>query len=210
MPLMPAFLRRKKEAAVVGRLIVGYAELEFLLAMCAGVALATCHKPNPKHTMPQHRIRYERIGIKRFFKIRGVQNRIDYAKKQMHKVYFKMKMRADYIEIMGAMAACLEYRNLFAHCHWEGHSKKPGLFFIDLEAAGRAPGKLALNKFRHADGKTLAQIEDYFWYTFQCLEYLETEFSVRAGLMRPSALSRPTRLPPLDRPHLLFPLRSPH
>jgi len=209
MPLMPAFHDRKEESAVVGRLIAGYAELELLLAICTGVALAASSKPNPKHTRPQHRIRYRRIGIKRFFSKRGVQNRIDYAKKQMHKVYFKMKMRADYIEIMGAMAACLKIRNLFAHCHW-GESKKPGLFFIDLEAAGRAPGRLALKKFRHADGKTLAKVENYFWYTFQCLEYLETEFSVRAGLLRPPALSRPKRLPPLKCPHLLFPLRSPH
>lgn len=208
MPLMPAFHRRKKDSAVVGRLIAGYGELEFLLAMCAGVALAARRKRNPKHTMPQHRIRYERIGIKRFFKIRGVQNRIDYAKKQMHKVFFKMGMRSDYIEIMGAMAACLKIRNLFAHCHW-GPSKKRGLFFIDLEAAGLAPGRLALN-FRHADGKTLTQIEDYFWYTFLCLDYLATEFSVRAHLVRGPAPSRPKRLPPLKRPHLLFPLRSPH
>ena len=79
MPLMPAFHRRKKDSAVVGRLIAGYGELEFLLAMCTGVALAARRKPDPKHTRPRHRIRYEHIGIKRFFKIRGEQNRIDYA-----------------------------------------------------------------------------------------------------------------------------------
>jgi hypothetical protein len=135
MPLMPAFHRRKKDSAVVGRLIAGHGELEFLLAMCTGVALAARRKPDPKHTRPRHRIRYEHIGIKRFFRIRGEQYRIDYAKKQMHKVFFKMGMRADYIEIMGAMATCLKIRNLFAHCHW-GQSKKRGLFFIDLEAAG--------------------------------------------------------------------------
>jgi hypothetical protein len=209
MPLMPAFHRRKKDSAVVGRLIAGYGELEFLLAMCTGVALADRREPNPKHTRPRHRIRYEHIGIKRFFRIRGEQNRIDYAKKQMHKVFFKMGMRADYIEIMGAMATCLKIRNLFAHCHW-GQSKKRGLFFIDLEAAGRAPGRLTLNNFRHADGKTLAQIEDYFWYTFLCLDYLAKEFSIRADLMRGPAPSRPTILRPLKHSHSLFPLRSPH
>jgi hypothetical protein len=46
----------------------------------------------------------------------------------MHKVFFKMGMRADYIEIMGAMATCLKIRNLFAHCHW-GQSKKRGSGF---------------------------------------------------------------------------------
>ena len=210
MPLMPAFHRRKEESAIIGRLIAGYGELEFLLAMCAGVALAARRKPNPKHTRPRHRIRYERIGIKRFFSIRGEQNRIDHAKKQMHKVFFEMGMQGDYSEIMGAMAACLKIRNLFAHCHWEDHSKKPGLFFINLEAAGRAPGRLALKNFRHADGKTLAQIEDYFWYTFLCLDYLAKEFSIRADLMRGPAPSRPARLPPLKHCDLLFPLRSLH
>jgi hypothetical protein len=209
MPLMPAFRRRRKDSAVVGRLIAGYGELEFLLAMCTGVALAARRKPNPKHTSPRHRIRYEHIGIERFFRIRGEQNRIDYAKKQMHKVFFKMGMRADYIEIMGAMATCLKIRNLFAHCHW-GQSKKRGLFFIDLEAAGRARGRLTLNNFRHADGKTLAQVEDYFWYTFLCLDYLAADFSIRADLMRGPGPSRPTRPPSLKPLNLLFPLRSPH
>src|SRR5215469_111192 len=66
MPLMPAFHRRKKDSAVIGRLIAGYGELEFLLAMCTGVALAARRKPNPKHTKPRHRIRHEHIGIKRW------------------------------------------------------------------------------------------------------------------------------------------------
>jgi hypothetical protein len=208
MPLMPAFHRRKKEAAIIGRLIAGYGELEFLLAICSGVALAARRKPNPRHTRPQHWHRYENIGIKQFFKIRGERNRIDYAKKQMHKVFFKMEMRTDYIEIMGAMGACLKIRNLFAHSHWADHSKKRGVFFIDLEAAGLAPGKLRY-RFSHADAKTLAKIEDYFWYTFCCLDYLAKEFSVRADVMR-GPTDRPTRLPPLESPHVLFPIRSLH
>src|SRR5262249_9540756 len=122
----------------------------------------------------------------------------------MHKVFFKMGMRADYIEIMGAMATCLKIRNLFAHCHW-GQSKKRGLFFIDLEAAGRAPGRLKLNNFRHADAKTLAQIEDYLCYTFLCLDYVAKEFSIRADLMRGPAPCRPTRLRPLKHFHSAFP-----
>jgi len=210
MPLMPAFHRRKEESAIIGRLIAGYGELEFLLAMCAGVALAARRKPNPKHTRPRHRIRYERIGIKRFFRIRGEQNRIEHAKKQMHKVFFKIGMRIDYIETMGAMATCLKIRNLFAHCHWEDHSKKPGLFFIDLEAAGRAPGRLVLKNFRHADGKTLAQVEDYFWVHIPLSRTTwPRKFSVRAGLMLGPAPSRPTTLQPLKL-DLLFPFRSLH
>ena len=34
LPLMPAFLRYPNEAAILGRLLAGYGELEFIYAQC--------------------------------------------------------------------------------------------------------------------------------------------------------------------------------
>jgi hypothetical protein len=63
----------------------------------------------------------------------------------MHKVFFKMGMRADYIEIMGAMATCLKIRNLFAHCHW-GQSKKRGSGFGKVARACARHGVLVVGE----------------------------------------------------------------
>src|SRR5262245_59269516 len=55
MPLMPAFRRRKTSAAIVGRLLAGYGELEFLLAFCVGAADASRIAPKPGQQIGAHR-----------------------------------------------------------------------------------------------------------------------------------------------------------
>jgi hypothetical protein len=109
MPLMPAFRRRRKDSAIVGRLTAGYGELEFLLAFCVGAALASRRKPLPKHARGRHRIRYEHIAIKQIFRIRGESNRIREAKRLMYKSFLKAGMKSEYIHTMGAMKDCLKW-----------------------------------------------------------------------------------------------------
>ena len=99
MPLMPAFHRRKKAAAIVGRLIAGYGELELLLAWCAGTALAARRNIPNGYNEFQHRHRYENIGIKLIFRISGEKNRIDAASKLMRQAFTAANMRSDYDEL---------------------------------------------------------------------------------------------------------------
>src|SRR5262249_11684410 len=103
MPLMPAFRRRRKASAIVGRLLAGYGEVEFLLAFCcAGPALASRRRPVPGHTRAIHRSRYENIAIKRIFRIRGGTGRINAAKKLTYKSFLETGMKAEYDHTMGA------------------------------------------------------------------------------------------------------------
>lgn len=99
-----------------------------------------------------------------------------------------------YIEIMGAMHQCLKIRNLFAHCHW-AQFKKRGLFFINLEDAVATPGELRLDAFRYAKPKTLKDLEDYFWCTFEGLDYLAKALAVKTKVMRGPAPNRPRQRP---------------
>jgi len=126
MPLMPAFRFRSKDSGVVGRLIAGYGELEFLLSICVGYVLASQHDRPPSITRAQHRTKYESMGIKWLFKIRGEKKRIDEASQLMRGLFTQVGMRSEFDETMNAMRACLKIRNLFAHCHW-ARSKKRGL-----------------------------------------------------------------------------------
>jgi hypothetical protein len=207
MPLMPAFRRRRKDSAIVGRLIAGYGELEFLLAFCVGAALASRRKPLPNHARGRHRIRYEHIAIKQIFRIRGESNRIQVAKRLMYKSFLKAEMKSEYIHTMGAMKDCLKIRNLFTHCHW-GQSRKRGLFFVDLEEIAHRSERLKI-EFRHADGKTLAYLEDYFWHTFEWLDYLAKAYAVKTGWMLGPAPSKPKRMLALKPHSHLFPRESP-
>jgi hypothetical protein len=209
MPLMPAFRRRKTSAAIVGRLLAGYGELELLLAFCVGAAIASRTTRKPGQQIGEHRNHHENQAIKDMFRERGESNRFKTAKKRMNKVFAATGCKGDYIETMGAMHRCLEIRNLFAHCHW-AQSKKRGLFFINLEDAAVAAGPLNLNAFRHADPKTLARLEDYFWYTFQCLDYLAKALAVKTEVMLGPAPPRPQRKPALPKHDILFPLKSFH
>lgn len=207
MPLMPAFRRRKKSAAIVGRLLAGYGELELLLAICVGTADASRITPKPGHQIGQHRNLHEHLAIKDMFKERGETNRFKKAKKRMNRDFTNAGMKGDYINAMGAMHQCLKIRNLFSHCHW-AQSKKRGLFFINLEDAAIAPGDLKLSEFRHADPKTLAKIEDYFWYTFEWLDYLAHALAIKTTVMRGPAPIRPKRKHALPKHDVLFPLKS--
>jgi hypothetical protein len=209
MPLMPAFRRRKTSAAIVGRLLAGYGELEFLLAFCVGAADASRTAPEPGQQIGVHRAYHEHQAIKDMFRERGETNRFNRAKKRMNKEFARASMKADYTETMSAMHQCLKIRNLFAHCHWT-QSKKRGLFFINLEDVAVATGPLKLNAFRHADPKTLARLEDYFWYTFECLDYLAKALAVKTKVMLGPAPPRPPRKPPLPKHDILFPLKSFH
>ena len=208
MPLMPAFHRRKKDAAIVGRLITGYGELELLLAICVGTALATKRNIPDGYTEFQHRHRYEGVGIKLIFRIRGEKNRIDAASKLMRGAFTAANMGSEYDETMNAMRACLRIRNLFAHCHW-GQSRKRGLFFINLEEVARKPQRLNLDSFRHASTTTLQYLERYFWHTMEPLDYLAHELGFRAKLSLPHGLSKPRKMREPNPDTSLFPHRSP-
>jgi len=207
MPLMPAFHRRKQNAASVGRLVTGYGELEFLLAWCAGTALA-CETPI-KHgeTAAQHRITGEHEGVRRIFSIRGETNRIDAAKRLIRPAAIKAGAQNDYVELMASFKSCLRIRNTFAHCNWD-QSRKRGLFFVDLEEAAKS-GSIFPMKQRHADTKTLELIERYFVYVFRCMDHMSATLAIKNDLLRGPLPIKPKRLKPLADNSVLFPYKNP-
>src|SRR5262249_42499963 len=111
------------------RLIAGYGELEYLLSVCVGRSLASGRNRPSSRSRLAHRSKYENLGTKMIFRVRGEKKRIDAASRLMRQSYAKAGMISEFDETMNAMRACMNIRNLFAHCHW-ARSKKRGLFFI--------------------------------------------------------------------------------
>ena len=212
MPFMPAFVHRPSCAQIIARLVMGYSELEFLLALCAGMARAARRYPRippPGFHRGIHRARYESYAIKHIFaKSEGAKERMNRAARIMRPQFRSVEMEPDMDKALHAMRDCLRVRNTFAHCHWE-QSKKQGLFFINLEEAAQGHGKPNLRNFRHASAATLTEVEDYFWHTFQMLDWLQHAFAVRTGLMTPPEPLRPKRRPVLSPNSTLFPSKDP-
>ena len=73
-------------------------------------------------------------------------------------------------------------------------------FFVILEEAAKSAHPLSLGALsRHASSKTLAHLEDYFWYTFSMLGFLMNEFGLRNQLGLFDHHPRPKKIPV---PHL--------
>jgi len=178
---MSAFRQFPEEAAIIGRLLAGYAELEYLMAICLGAALDD-----------------EQTAIRTLFRMKS--ERVTVANALLCPLCEKAKMAGKYTAAIGNMRRCGTIRNQYAHSNFE-YSPRFGLFFVDLQES--AKGTLEFkHQWRHVDVPLLSQQEAFFWMTFQWWEHIRQCFiSRRKGRGDPVSLE-PPRLdqPPLHNP----------
>jgi hypothetical protein len=205
---MPAFRNRPKAAGVVGRILAGYGDLELMLSQMAGMAIASKRPKRPNHTVPQHRIYYEHIGLQKLYGIRGGNERIRKVKQICRPAFANVGLQQELQDLLKMVDTCRTYRNLFSHCLW-ARSKHRGLFFVDLEEHAKQPGLLTY-KYRYASQTALEEIEMYNWMTVQWIQNAMDLFVIKAGLSRyHTALSMPPR-PQLRVPSVLLPYKDLH
>jgi len=94
--VMPAFHRFPNEAAIIGRLLAGYAELEIDLLHCVAVAREDFD-----------------ATLKAMFRIRGETSRINVGDALGRQVYDKLGLGADFQMAVSAMRYCLKIRNQY-------------------------------------------------------------------------------------------------
>jgi hypothetical protein len=140
--ILPAFLAFPKEAAIIGRLIAGYGELEFEFTQCAGRALGD-----------------QETAARALYRLRGEDSRMQVADALMRPSYAKHGLGDAYNTALGSMRFCKSIRNQYAHCHWL--PTKAGLFFTDFEKPSKtAEGDLMLT-FNHVDELLLVRQAPY-------------------------------------------------
>jgi len=185
-PIMPAFYRFPKEAAIIGRLLAGYGELEFDLCNCLAAILDEA--PSIVRTTRAART---------LFRIRGEEARIQIADSLMREKYEAAGLLAAYEETIVAMQWCRRVRNQYAHCHWVD-SEATGLQFVQLDkAAKRSDPQMMLTK-RSLNETLLTEQEEFFGYTDQCLSYLSKEYQKREGKIASQPWTAPQgKVPPL-------------
>lgn len=181
MSVKSAFLRFKDEAAIIGRLLAGYSDLELALA----------------HSVQTVREDFDTV-LKTMFRTRGETQRIEVADAFGRQHYRALDLSAQFETAIGAMKYCLKIRNQYAHCvWWDDFSGK--LTFANLEEVAKSNDLLkdfqSLTSF-HVDVPHLSAQEEYFLYTDALLVWVNYEARYRSGkikqpLPEPAQLARP-------------------
>jgi hypothetical protein len=181
----PAFRRHPEEAALVGRIVVHFGELEF--SFCR----STANSLNMYVPL-----------MKALYSLRATSSRIDFADGLIRNLYLGFGLEKEYDIAVSMVRFCLRIRNLYAHCNWvDDHSGNyPGLFYADLQDSAKTPN-LDLD-YRHVDVSLLQRQEDYFSETMEWLTFIDHEMAVKLQRLSSHVWPRPSELeqPPLHNP----------
>jgi hypothetical protein len=177
MAINPAFQRHSNEAALIGRIVVHFGELEYGFCRNAGHALGM----------------YIPL-MKALYSLRATSSRIDFADGLIRNLYQGHNLTQEYDISIVMLKYCLRIRNLFAHCNWGDDATliAAGLFYADLQDSAKTD-HLWLN-WKHVDVPLLTQQEDYFSETMEWFNYLHHELSLRQGLLQSHAWPKPKEL----------------
>jgi hypothetical protein len=171
--IMPAFWPYPKEAAIIGRILAGYGELEFLLSMVLAEAVGDLS-----------------IASRVLFRTRGEEHRLSTADALLRPYVEKHALLESWERVRRATNWCKTTRNQYAHCHWlndGGH----GLFFTHIEKAAKSPTGMVNLEFFHVDVPLLTKIEEHFAYAALGLCYLRGELKLRTGKIQSHPFQAP-------------------
>lgn len=181
--IQPAFVRFSEEAAIVGRLLGGYAVLELDLLNC--VAMGTKDFD---------------VALKQMFGARGETKRISRAEKLGRPPYAAQGLEGDFDAAIDAMRHCLMMRNQYAHYHfYDDLSGK--LALVNLEEQAKLPHRVAdlksLTTF-YVDVPILRAQEEYWHLTDRLIIWLNyerrllaKELNVRPAGGKPTLTAKP-------------------
>jgi hypothetical protein len=182
MSLNPAFDQHPKEAALIGRMVTSFSELELTFGLIAGNALND-----------------QALALRAIYRGRSTGGRIDLADVLIRNRIINTELASDYDDVLCAMRHCLKIRNNYAHCQWS--PGLDGLFFANLEeAASRAIGFEMDQK--HVDLNLLTEQEAFFDYTRRLLLWFGDRLEIKIGK---SGLGGP-KPPKKDLPNLHNPV----
>lgn len=119
MTILRAFQNFPNEAALIGRMLAGYADLEIDLMHCAKSVRGDLD-----------------LALKTMFRGRGNAQRIDMADALARQAYQAIGLGQDFERAIGVVRYCLKIRNLYAHCTW-WNDNSGQLAFANLEDLAR-------------------------------------------------------------------------
>jgi hypothetical protein len=182
--ILPSFApgRFPEEGSIIGRLVVGYGELELEMTVCLQSVLGDFD-----------------AALRAIFGATGGERRIKEFKKLARGAYAIAQLGPEFSTATAAMNWCRIIRNQYAHGHWYD-STAEGVCFYALETLVKSPSKIELvTTNRHpVDIPLLGRQEEFFKYTQKCFWHLQEKYPRAAK--RPSI--QPVMPPAVARPPL--------
>lgn len=173
------FRKFPKEAEIVGRMVMGYGEMEYHLGWCV-----------------THIIDDEDTAFKVIFRAPGELARILAADALARLKIDNDRLRTMFEQAISGMHHCRKIRNQYAHCHWRDGGERIGFMEFEDVAAQHEPLRISKVAVRWVDHELLQRQEGYFWHVYETLAYICFEFQKLRGL-EPSSpvIKAPSTLP---------------
>ena len=183
MSFMPAFDRFPVEGAIIGKMVVGYGELEMDWLTCLEAVFGNF-----------------KTAARVMYRLRTEANRFDVGDAVLKPYYEKLDMSADYDQAYGVFNRCKKIRNNHAHCHWADSAGN--LFYTIFEDAVKSRGDDSSLSFFHVDLKLLQKQLDLFEHCQDHLMYLRYEARARTHKQTQALYLKPKtmQLVPLHNP----------
>lgn len=175
-----AFADYPEEGNMIGRLVVGYGELETLLAFCVGATLGNDDQ-----------------ALRLIFRVHGEEQRIEIAD-AIARPYLEAKGLADFWnDSLGAIRHCKAIRNQFAHSQWVTDDK--GLMFGDWGKGSQKRKGEVTAQFKPIHTDVLLQQLTWFSHTGLLLQHVQKlyEWAGESASQKPKGPKRVPR-PPLS------------
>jgi hypothetical protein len=181
MAILVPFDRFKDEAALVGKMLTGYAVLEIDLMHCVD---AVRHE--------------EDVVLKAMFRVRGEKRRIDVAADLGREPFDRLGLNDNFGLAIAAVHHCREIRNQYAHCVW-WDDNTPQLAFRAVEVIAQQEDAVCLADLvpAHVTIPFLQGQLAYFEYADDLLLWLIREslrlqrLPFHPAIQRPAALAQP-------------------
>lgn len=174
------FHRFTAEGAAVGRLLLGYSNLEIDLMNC--VQMACGGNLN--------------AVLKPMYSARGEAKRINRAEALGQPHFAQYHLTPHFQHAIAVIRRCLQIRNQYAHWSlWDDNSGK--LAFANLESLAKLKRPVNdLRKLRtfHVNATLLAEQEAYYIYFDRYISWLNFEIRTRVRSMPRNILPKPKRL----------------
>ena len=183
---MPIFEKFRVEAAIIGRLVVGYGELELDLCNC----IAMWNNFNE--------------SFKTMFSTRSETKRINIAEALGREPYAKLTLGDCFDEAITGMRYCVQVRNQYAHRSFL--ENKGVLAFVNLEEPAKREetvndlNDLLSSTVWHVTSTLLTEQERYFVSVIGKIGFLHYEGRLRSGKIKANPFDPPEKLvqpPPL-------------
>ena len=181
MAILIPFDRFTAEAALIGKMLTGYAVLEIDLMHCVN---AVRHDEN--------------AVLKAIFSVRGEKRRIDVASAAGRELYEGLGLRDDFALAIAAMHHCRKIRNQYAHCvWWDDNTPKLAFRAVEEIAEQEEAVRLAHLVPNHVTVPLLQDQLDYFEYTDDFLHWLIRDslrlqrLPFHPAVQRPAARAQP-------------------